>query len=212
MARHKKKTRLRLPPEERREQLKQAGLSAFVAAGYVATTIDDIVGRAGVAKGTFYLHFSSKQALFLALLDDFRDGVLASFASLEVEHLAGGESFDVQAILVAAYRCFFDFCLENLELARLFLQETVYDEQARARRQEIYEAFAALAHQALEAGSEAGLLASDIQPRIAAHAIVGMIERVATQWLLVEGVTDPAPLIEELARFETYGIHARDQE
>ena len=39
--------------------------------GYHAMTIDEICARAGLAKGTFYLHFDSKKAITLAILDEF---------------------------------------------------------------------------------------------------------------------------------------------
>jgi AcrR family transcriptional regulator len=49
---------------ERREAILAAALDEFAARGYAATRIDDVAERAGVAKGTIYLHFADKEALF----------------------------------------------------------------------------------------------------------------------------------------------------
>jgi AcrR family transcriptional regulator len=49
---------------ERRAAIVAAGLEEFVARGYAATRLDDVAKRAGVAKGTIYLHFKDKEALF----------------------------------------------------------------------------------------------------------------------------------------------------
>ena len=49
---------------ERREAIIAAGLEEFVARGFAATRLDDVAKRAGVAKGTIYLHFKDKEALF----------------------------------------------------------------------------------------------------------------------------------------------------
>src|SRR5471032_2333721 len=48
---------------ERREAIIEAALDEFIARGYAATRLDDVAKRAGVAKGTIYLHFKDKEAL-----------------------------------------------------------------------------------------------------------------------------------------------------
>lgn len=53
---------------ERREAILAAALDEFVAKGFAAARLDDIAARAGVAKGTIYLHFADKEALFQELV------------------------------------------------------------------------------------------------------------------------------------------------
>ena len=53
---------------ERREAIIEAALDEFIARGYAATRLDDVAKRAGVAKGTIYLHFKDKEALFQELI------------------------------------------------------------------------------------------------------------------------------------------------
>jgi len=48
----------------RREAIIAAALDEFSARGFAATRIDDVARRAGVAKGTIYLYFRDKEALF----------------------------------------------------------------------------------------------------------------------------------------------------
>ena len=50
--------------EARRQAIVTAALAEFCARGFAATRIDDVARRAGVAKGTIYLHFRDKEALF----------------------------------------------------------------------------------------------------------------------------------------------------
>ncbi len=58
----------RRPREEqsaaRREAILKAALDEFAARGFAAARLDDVAKRAGVAKGTIYLHFRDKDALF----------------------------------------------------------------------------------------------------------------------------------------------------
>jgi AcrR family transcriptional regulator len=53
---------------ERREAILDAALAEFSARGFAAARLDDIAGRAGVAKGTLYLYFRDKKTLFKELV------------------------------------------------------------------------------------------------------------------------------------------------
>jgi len=53
---------------ERREAIIAAAMDEFIAQGFAATRLDDVAKRAGVAKGTIYLHFKDKEALFEELI------------------------------------------------------------------------------------------------------------------------------------------------
>jgi AcrR family transcriptional regulator len=59
------------PPQQRRNDLLDAAESLVVEKGVGATTLDDVTRRAGVAKGTFYLYFKSKDDLVLGLQQRF---------------------------------------------------------------------------------------------------------------------------------------------
>src|SRR5450759_4161068 len=52
----------------RREAIIEAALDEFIARGFTAARLDDVAKRAGVAKGTIYLHFKDKEALFEELI------------------------------------------------------------------------------------------------------------------------------------------------
>ena len=53
---------------ERRDAIVEAAFEEFIARGFAATRLDDVAKRAGVAKGTIYLHFKDKEALFEELV------------------------------------------------------------------------------------------------------------------------------------------------
>lgn len=62
--------RERLSPEERRKQLLKVAFECFSEQGYVVTTITDLVKRAGVAKGTFFYYFPTKEDVLVALMQE----------------------------------------------------------------------------------------------------------------------------------------------
>lgn len=71
MADEAKKRRRRAPamaPEKRIETILEAARAVFIEKGFAAARIEDVAARAGIAKGTVYLHFDSKEGLFKALI------------------------------------------------------------------------------------------------------------------------------------------------
>jgi AcrR family transcriptional regulator len=59
--------------EARPAELTAAALALFVERGYATTRLEDVASRAGVSKGTLYLYFDSKEALFKAVV---REGLV----------------------------------------------------------------------------------------------------------------------------------------
>ena len=77
-----KKRRDRSSASRRRRQILDAALVVFLAEGYTAARMDDVAARAGVAKGTIYLHFTDKEALFRSLIQEEIGPVVAGGASM----------------------------------------------------------------------------------------------------------------------------------
>jgi AcrR family transcriptional regulator len=69
--------------EDRRLAIVHAALEEFILRGFAAARIGDIAERAGVAKGTVYLHFTDKEAMFEAIVRDALSPVVAGLRSIE---------------------------------------------------------------------------------------------------------------------------------
>ena len=68
-----------------REQLLASAARAFARAGYGGASVDDIAEDAGFSKGAFYSNFASKEAIFLALLEDKKLREIAAIRALLAE-------------------------------------------------------------------------------------------------------------------------------
>jgi TetR/AcrR family transcriptional repressor of nem operon len=96
------------PAAERRADLLDAGLELFAERGFAKATIAEIVERAGVAQGTFYLHFATKEALLSALQDRFEERMVArAAAAITASGADWGAKLD--ALVLA---CFEDYARE----------------------------------------------------------------------------------------------------
>jgi AcrR family transcriptional regulator len=65
----KEPCRWRRRKEARPEEIIDAALALFVEKGFSATRLDDVAKRAGISKGTLYLYFDSKEAIFRAVVE-----------------------------------------------------------------------------------------------------------------------------------------------
>lgn len=91
---------------DRREQLLDAARAAFVDKGFDATKVSDIVARAGLAQGTFYLYFKSKLEIMLAVSADVTKAFYSSgMAALDAaDDFASGIDAAVDAVLRLAVK------------------------------------------------------------------------------------------------------------
>jgi len=148
--------RARRRKEARPSELTAAALSLFVEKGYAATRLDEVAARAGVSKGTLYLYFDSKEALFKAVITE---GI--------VPVMARGESLyeELKDDPVALLRAILDGWWEMIgatELAgvpKLMIAEARnFPDLARFYYDEVISRGRAVVSAALELGIERGLI------------------------------------------------------
>ena len=84
-----KELRWRRRKEARPSELTAAALDLFVEKGYAATRLEEVAARAGVSKGTLYLYFDSKEALFKAVVREGLVPLIEEGETLVVSAAAG---------------------------------------------------------------------------------------------------------------------------
>jgi len=97
----KRKEIRRRDPETRRLAILDAALTVFAAQGFMAAKLDDVADKAGVAKGTIYLHFKDKETLFEEIV---RGAVAPVIAKLE--SIAGPSDLPTATVLDAIFDLF----------------------------------------------------------------------------------------------------------
>lgn len=92
----------RMPRAQRRNQLLELATRVFTEKGYQATSMDDIAAAAGVTKPVLYQHFSSKQSLYIEVLDIIAESMLEEVRALG--EFQGDTSSRVRSGLQRFYR------------------------------------------------------------------------------------------------------------
>ena len=171
--------------EATRRRLLEAAEQVFADLGYHEASIVKITERAGVALGTFYLYFDSKQTIFEALVVDLNSRVRHSMT--EAMHGARNR-IDAER---RGFEGFFRFTAEHPALYRVVREaEFVSPQTMRLHYERIVEGYVAGLGQAQVDGE----VDEALDPEITAWALMGMGELIGMRFLLWErDATGSAP-------------------
>lgn len=121
-------------PEERRREILEASLELFATRGFDETTVQDIASAAGVAIGTVYLYFPSKEHVLLGLYDDFYAGMHERFHSVfeEVAQMrTRGDAIPDGYVIDNVLDIEVAYCVEHRSLLEVIARYTPRPEIAR---------------------------------------------------------------------------------
>lgn len=170
---------------ERRRQIMNAAKHVFAEAGYHGASIHAIIERAQIARGTFYLYFESKAAVFDSILDQAMADLRARIHRIEVDD-ASAPAPQVQ--LREQVMDTLEYVVRDRPLATLLLSAGhTPDAEAAERLDQFFGEVRDLLRRAMESGMEIGLLRK-VEPELAAAAMLGMIRGVIEQL-----IRDPSP-------------------
>src|ERR1700735_4323445 len=162
----------RLTAGQRRRQLVAVALELFARRGYRATTMDDIAEAAGVTKPLVYQHFSSKRALYLALVNSIAPELLIAVKTRVAQ--ARGPRQQVEMGFAAYFRLVIS---REAEFRLLYRRDHADDLELGRALRAVEDAIA----EAIDPLIDAGL--DDDHRRLLAYGIVGMAEGVSRRFM-----------------------------
>lgn len=181
-----------------RQRLLDAAEQVFAEHGWETASIVKITETAGVAQGTFYRYFPSKQSVFDELVADLNRRVRQAMS----EGAAKGRN-RVEAERYG-FEAFFRFTAEHPGLYRVIRQaEFASPDALRMHYEKIAEGYVAALRQASEAGE-----IEDIDPEVLAYALMGVGELIGMRWITWGDSTVPEKVIDEMMRFIARGLGA----
>ncbi|MFO0574901.1 MAG: TetR/AcrR family transcriptional regulator [Polyangia bacterium] len=173
-------SRARRLREERSAQIQGVARQLFAERGYHGTKLQDILDAAGIARGTFYLHFDGKRAVFDHLVDDFLAHIRAVVTPVDVGPGAPSPLTQIEENLLRVTTVLYD----HRDLTRIVLLSAEgLDAEADAKMADFYGKLHQLLATAFERGQHMRLL-RPCDAQVVAHAALGSLKEVALQWIV----------------------------
>ena len=176
---------------ETRKRLVAAGTELFAREGLHRTTSTQIARAAGVAAGTFYLHFADKQALF-------REIAFAALVQLRTRlaEASAAAGADPRAQLPARMRALVDFAATQRPLVQILFGR---GDEAALGEELLDELFPGVEARLRERIDE-GLADPGLHPAVAARALLAMWSRVVAWWVEDPSRASREDVVETLVR------------
>jgi len=178
------------------EQIIQAAVRVFARKGYFSSRVSDIAREAGIAAGTIYLYFKTKEDILITL---FREKMSVFVSSMR---RAIADEPDAVAKVRRLVRLHFEMLEGDPDLAEVVQVELRQGQKffRGASSQEIASYFA-LIGSVLEEGVGQGHFKSDLPVKVATKMLFGAMDQMATSWVLGKRgyrLVDTAPAVADL--------------
>lgn len=178
----------------RRAELLKIARQVFAEKGFDATTVSEIVSRAGIAQGTFYLYFPSKMSVVVTLADEMQ----ASIEQALRDSYAGSANLD--AMIERSVSSAFHIVGEYRDILALVHSGVRWFESEEGRSH-IFAPYHTLIAEAIRRAQEAGTVSQDLDAEVTAVFIVGLVYYAADQCYVYHSPIPPEVYIAEAARF-----------
>jgi TetR/AcrR family fatty acid metabolism transcriptional regulator len=166
-------------PADKREAILRAAITVFAQRGFFQAQVADVARLAGVAAGTVYLYFRSKDDLLVSIFEQTMTEALAEGrATLE------GVTDPAERLRRIA-RLHLERLGRDRNLAVVFQVELRQTTKFMERFSSTYlRDYLARIRETIAAGQEAGLFRSDVSATTAAKIFYGALDEMATNWIL----------------------------
>jgi TetR/AcrR family transcriptional regulator, fatty acid metabolism regulator protein len=194
----------RPPVADKREAILRAATKVFARSGYFNSKVADVARVAGVADGTVYLYFKSKEEILRSLFDR---GVGEAVADARART---AELADPRDKLREIARLHLERLGADRDLAIVFQVElrgsTKFMEEFSAAG---FAEYLALIRETFEEGQRAGAFRRELNAKVVAKVLFGALDEMATNWILSPRRYKLAPLADQVTDILLAGVSAR---
>jgi TetR/AcrR family fatty acid metabolism transcriptional regulator len=188
-------------PNTKRERILRAAIDVFAQSGYFNAKVSDVARAAGVADGTIYLYFDSKEDLLTNIFRDHTRNYLQ-----ELERRVTNVSRPEERIRIAI-RHHLEALGKDRSLAIVAQVELRHSLKFMAllSHQEVGD-YLNILRKIVEQGQSAGVFRRNLHPQLVAKAVFGILDEMATSWILSEKEYDLADQADQVADLVLTGL------
>jgi TetR/AcrR family fatty acid metabolism transcriptional regulator len=192
--------------EDRRQAIIDAAVVVFARKGFFGAKVSEIAEAAGVADGTIYLYFKSKDELLISLFEEKMQVIIDDLLDLLSEVSDPEEKIRRSVVahleLVASQPQLMQVLTIELRQSARFIKE--YSPKGFGRYLGILGAI-------LEEGQTSGVFRRELHPGVFRRALFGAIDEISLEWILrsrEQPLPDPKVIGREIADFILRGLRA----
>lgn len=189
---------------DKREAILRAAITVFAHNGYFNSKVADIAREAGVADGTVYLYFKSKEDILHSIFHRSVDNAIAE-ARTQLASLSDPREKLRQIALLHLERLGAD-----RDLAVVFQVElrgsTKFMEEFSAAG---FAEYLQLIRTTFEEGQQAGVFRTDLNAKVVAKIFFGALDEMATNWILSKRRYRLAPMADQVLDIFLNGVSCR---
>jgi TetR/AcrR family transcriptional regulator, fatty acid metabolism regulator protein len=194
----------RMSREDKRRRIIDAAVDVFAEKGFFGARVSEIAERAGVADGTIYLYFKSKDEILISLFEEKMAEILERFHAMLSEVPDTEEKMRRYIIehltLVAEQPRLMQVLTVELRQSARFMKD--YAPHAFAK-------YLALVGSILEEGQKKGVFSKNLEPSVFRRALFGAIDEISLEWVLRgkdAQMPDPVAVGEQISEFILRGL------
>jgi len=189
---------------DKREAILRAAITVFAHNGYFNSKVADIAREAGVADGTVYLYFKSKEEILHSIFDRSVDEAVAE-ARKQLASIS-----DPRDKLRQIARLHLERLGADRDLAVVFQVElrgsTKFMEEFSAAG---FAEYLQLIRSTFEEGQRAGLFRADLNAKVVAKILFGALDEMATNWILSKRRYKLPPMADQVLDIFLNGVNTR---
>ena len=194
---------VRAPAGDKRQAILRAAIKVFANSGYFNSKVADIAREAGVADGTVYLYFKSKEDILHSIFDRSVEEALGS-AREQIKRVSDPKEKLRRIALLHLERLGAD-----RDLAVVFQVElrgsTKFMEEFSAAG---FAEYLSLIRSTFEEGQRAGVFRSELNAKVVAKVLFGALDEMATNWILSKRRYKLAPMADQVLDIFLNGVIA----
>lgn len=209
-------TRAQQRREQRRNAILVAAKQVFREKGYHETSVHDIIDRARIARGTFYLYFNNKREIFTELLATFLELIRQSVKRISLDPNDGPPLMQMRA----NFRRVMSAVITHQDLASITLRHaSAVDPEIGGQVRDFFDQIVALIERSMRIGRKLGIARQDCDEHIIAISALGALREILPRMIdaqkrkdepangaVPDILTDIERLADELLTFFVRGV------
>ena len=168
----------RKPEGDKRRQILDAAVSVFAQKGYFTARVSDVASSAGVADGTIYLYFKSKEDIVVSLFSD----VLERHLARAKEEIANARTPRQKLLAIARHHL--TALSERRDVAILFQTELRQSTLLSRISSKELRGYFDLLSKIVEEGQKTGVFRPEVPRSLVVQSFFGALDELVTSWIL----------------------------